>query len=152
MYSIQGVPKNPKGIEINWAFFHWNALIKSRPIVWNPTIAFLFFKILVEKSELFCSDISKTLDDIRRVKQQFLESNSERVRNCMKENALLQKENNDLKNNLMELETKLGEQQKENNVLKEQVAKQQDEKQTLLNEVHSMKNTMHEKLEERYFG
>lgn len=70
----------------------------------------------------------------------------------MKENALLQKENNDLKNNLMELETKLGEQQKENNVLKEQVAKQQDEKQTLLNEVHSMKNTMHEKLEERYFG
>jgi chromosome segregation ATPase len=106
-------------------------------------------KICVEKSEQFSSEISKTLDEIQRVKQQFTEYNNDRVRNCLKENALLLKENKAFKQTAMDLETKLNEQQKGNEVLKETLMKTEGEKQELLKEVHSLQNKIQEKVEKR---
>ena len=104
-----------------------------------------FFKAIVEKSEQLCSEISKTLEEIQRGKQQFTEFNSDKVRNCLKENASLTKENKDLKQVAMDLEKKLNEHRKGGDVLKEQLMKTEAEKQELLKEVHSLNGKIQEK-------
>ena len=104
-----------------------------------------FFKAFVEKSEQLCSEISKTLEEIQRGKQQFAEFNSDKVRNCLKENASLTKENKDLKQVAMDLEKKLNEHQKGGDVMKEQLMKTEAEKQELLREVYSLNGKIQEK-------
>ena len=106
-------------------------------------------KAFAERSEQLCSEISKSLDEIQRAKQRFAEFNSDRVRNCLKENASLLKENKDLKQKAMDVETKLDEQQKGNGVLKEQLIKTEREKQELLKEVDSLQRKIQEKFAKR---
>ena len=86
---------------------------------------------------------------MQRAKQRFAEFNSDRVRNSLKENASLLKENKDLKQKAMDVETKLDEQQKGNGVLKEQLIKTEREKQELLKEVDSLQRKIQEKFAKR---
>ncbi|XP_028396185.1 early endosome antigen 1-like [Dendronephthya gigantea] len=104
-------------------------------------------KAFVERSEQLCSEIFKTLDEVFRAKQQFTEFNSDRVKNCLKENASLQKENKDLKEKANALEVKLHEeQQRANEVSKEKLLKIEGEKQELLKEVHFLQKKIQEKV------
>lgn len=75
------------------------------------------------------------MDEIQRAKQQFVGLNSDRVRSCLKENAFLQKENNELKQKAMDQKTKLNEKEKEHQVLKAQLVKMEDGKTKLLKEI-----------------
>ena len=75
------------------------------------------------------------MDEIQRAKQQFEGLNSDRVRSCLKENAFLEKENNDLKQKAIDQKTKFNEKEKEIHVLKEQLAKLENDKTKLMKEI-----------------
>ena len=94
-----------------------------------------FLKTFVEKSEKICTESTKTLDEIQRAKQQFVGLNSDRVKSCLKENAFLQKENNELKQKTIDQKTQLNRQEEENQVLKAQLVKMEDGKTKLLKEI-----------------
>ena len=71
-----------------------------------------------------------------------MDFNSDRVRNCLKENATLEKEIKDVKQNAADLKTKLNERQEENVVLKGKLVKSEEEKNELLKEVQSFQSKM----------
>ena len=113
-------------------------------------INYYFFKAFVKKSEQLCADISKTLEEIQHGKQQFMEFKSDEVKNSLKENASLLKENKDLKQAALDLEKELNEHQKGSHVLKEQLMKMEAEKQELLKEIRSLHGKIQEKCARRY--